>query len=488
MSSKDRVKQAALEALKRPTEKKVKKTGTSQPDKKSKSSKSKAVLPEKGSAEAEVHKQAALEAAKSAKAQQGKKSEVRIPEKGGAEAEVHKQAALEATKQAKEPPRPLPEKGAAEAAVHNMAAQAGAEKATGASSSHPNSDEGFGFLLLALLLPLAIVGGLYAYASHMQNKISKTMQAASNQSETASGTGEKSASAALENAARRVDPTLVDKQNTTPADNNLHKPATTKSNPRVDAAPVTTTKPGDDAQQGNTPKNTANPSDKTGASWNYQQTNWSALDPAYRICGEGSSQSPIDIRPGGNKSGPVFQYNYFPARGKVINTGPFVQIELLTASNTPAVNQLLVNGKPYDLKIIRFHTPGEHLVNGKAFPMEVQLIHENAWGQKAIVAVMVEAGATNPLIDHMPVPEQKGAFAQSDGAHINPVLLLPGDRRSWTFTGSLTTPPCTQNVGWIVLQSPLTVSADILAKFRKVTGKNNRPVQPANGRIIYNAF
>ncbi len=381
-----------------------------------------------------------------------------LPEKGSAEAEIHRQAAMAANIRLSEPD--LPQKGGAEAAVHNMAAK----------GSAPAQGARLDFLALVLLIPLAIVGGVYAYSGKMRGDINALMTASdANPATPKSATN--ASPAASKNAKTDAAKTPAVKTPATKATAPA-KLATAPANaPKT--APKTATKP------------LAKPAAKPAkARWDYKNTKWAALDPAFKTCGSGKSQSPINIVAGAPLSGPNFQFNYAPSSGKVINTGRAIRIELTKTAQGQA-NQLLVNGKPYDLIEFHFHTPGEHAINGRRAPMEVHLVHKNAQNQMAFVAIMINAGGTNQLIDHMPVPANKGDYSSSGGPNINPALLLPDNRRAFTYSGSLTTPPCTQNVGWVVLQSSLGVAPATLAKFQKIMGRNNRPLQPANGRGIY---
>ncbi|MCP4933418.1 MAG: hypothetical protein GY927_04245 [bacterium] len=383
-----------------------------------------------------------------------------IPEKGSAEAEIHRQAALEADIHFSKPD--LPQKGGAEAAVHIMAAK-------GSKAEH---GAGFGFLALALLVPLAVIGGLYAYSGNLQEGAKSTNKTSN---------------------AKTTDPKSVPKPSTKASAKAGDKiPKITK--PAKVPAKATVTPPKVSAKTVPTPPKTATKIaaktvTKTVAKngkpqWNYKNLNWASLDPSFKTCGTGKSQSPIDINPNNPLPGPGFAFRYVPTAGKVINNGHSIQVDLdKPAKGSP--NQVLVNGKPYDLKQFHFHTPSEHTINGRYAPMEVHLVHENAQGQLAIVAVMISAGGQNQLIDKMPIPATKGDYSTSGGPNINSALLLPRNRHSFTFTGSLTTPPCTQNVGWIVLQTPLMIAPSTLAKFQKVMGNNARPVQPTNGRGLY---
>ena len=502
MSKKDLAKEAALRAIQGSPDKKNKTGGKS-----SKSKKNSKTIPEKGSAEAEVHKRATKAKAsnkKKAKSPLPKKGSAEaaahniasqtvastkeeaktpLPEKGSAEAEAHRQALKSQSSKPKKS-NPIPQKGSAEAAAHNMAskARAGDRSADdgGDQGGSGKDGSGLGFLGLVLLLPLAIVGGLYGYAYYNKNgattsnvrkpvegkrmalpapatalKKPATVKPATKSPKTpglAKTTGPTKSTAPAKSA----------KNSVTPAPKPVPKPAKTVTPAKPLAQKAKTAATGQAALQ-----------------WDYSNTNWASLDPSFKTCGSGRAQSPINIVATPGNRGPNFHFNYFPSNGKVLNTGHSVQVDLAKG------NQLLVNGTAYELTQFHFHTPGENAINGRRAPMEAHLVHKNNQGQLVVVAVMIKQGGANQLIDRMPVPPKKGDSSEAGGAFINPLQLLPGNRRSFTFSGSLTTPPCTQNVGWIVMQQPVFVSSATLAKFQRVLGKNARPLQPANSRAIY---
>ncbi len=379
-----------------------------------------------------------------------------LPEKGSAEAEIHRQAAKAADMRFSEPD--LPQKGGAEAAVHKLAAE----------GSKAEEGAGLGFLAFVLLIPLAVLGVLYTYSGGQQGNIKTADKGASTKPIPAKSATKPATVASAKPGDKITSPTKPAKVPT----------KTAVAPPKVAAKTALTPAKTTTAAAAKT----ASKTDK--AHWNYKNTNWASLDPSFKTCGTGHSQSPINIIPSNPLPGPGFAFNYVPTTGKVLNNGHSIQVDLGKPAKTTD-NQVLVNGKAYDLKQFHFHTPSEHTFNGRRAPMEAHLVHKNAQGQVAVVAVMIFAGGQNKLIDQMPIPPKKGDYSTSGGPNINPALLLPRNRRAFTFTGSLTTPPCTQNIGWIVLQTPLMITPGTLAKFQKTMGQNARPVQPTNGRGLY---
>ena len=108
---------------------------------------------------------------------------------------------------------------------------------------------------------------------------------------------------------------------------------------------------------------------------------------------------------------------------------------------------------------------------------QVNIVHTNAQGELAVVAVLVRTGKANeslkPVFDNFPPP-----------GTVNMNKLLPEHHGYFTFDGSLTTPPCSENVRWFVLKAPVEASEAQLKEFRARHTHNNRPIQPLNARVI----
>ena len=147
---------------------------------------------------------------------------------------------------------------------------------------------------------------------------------------------------------------------------------------------------------------------------------------------------------------------------------------------------ITIDGTPFILQQFHFHAPSENTVHGKHYAMEMHLVHKNAKGAVAVVAVMFEQGAENTGLNKLwaTMPEQAEQTAKIV-TQMDLNALLPVDKTYWRFSGSLTTPPCSEGVTWIVLKHPLTLSSAQLAKFsHAMHHDNNRPVQPLNGRVV----
>ncbi len=195
-------------------------------------------------------------------------------------------------------------------------------------------------------------------------------------------------------------------------------------------------------------------------------------------CASGKNQSPINIRSATQAELAKLQLDY---KGKVVtltNNGHTLQTSLEGA------NSLLVDGKQFTLKQFHFHTPSENHVDGKSYPLEAHYVHSDEQGNLAVVAVFFEQGDANPALARLleNVPEKDNNVTIR--APFDASALIPTDKDYYRFNGSLTTPPCSEGVRWLVIQEPQTISAGQIEKFAKAMGANNRPVQPLNARMI----
>ena len=219
------------------------------------------------------------------------------------------------------------------------------------------------------------------------------------------------------------------------------------------------------------------------APWSYLgpdgPNTWGTLSPAYALCGRGQRQSPIDITDGLPVDLEVPQFQYKPGFFGVVDNGHTVQVHVAAGS------AFELGGRRYELNGFHFHLPGEERIDGKGYEMSVHLTHRDAQGRLAVVALLVREGEENPAVqtvwNHLPL--ERGDVVQST-TEFDPTTLLPPDRRYFTYMGSLTTPPCTEGVLWIVMQQPITVSSTQRRIFARLYPMNARPIQPLGGRLI----
>ena len=219
------------------------------------------------------------------------------------------------------------------------------------------------------------------------------------------------------------------------------------------------------------------------ATWSYEgdggPAHWGRLRPEYATCATGRRQSPIDLRDGIAVDLEPIQFFYQPSAYRVTNGMRQLQLAVYGGG-------LMVMGRQYRLVRIHFHHPSEFTVNGQSFDMEAQLLHQADDGSTAIVSVLLEQGTENSVIQAAlnNLPLENGAEVAPPGQTIDTSLLLPASKDYYTFMGSLTQPPCTEDVLWMVLKQPQQVSSEQLSILHRLYRPNARPVQPAFGRII----
>ena len=206
---------------------------------------------------------------------------------------------------------------------------------------------------------------------------------------------------------------------------------------------------------------------------------WGRLSPEYAVCSLGKHQSPIDLVDPTPAAVAAVAFHYRPTVLRIENNGHTVEV----ASTND--NWIEVGHGRYELIQFHFHTPCEHTVAGRRLDMEIHLVHRNEAGELAVVGVLVRRGSELPLLgalaEHIP---DRGQVRILQHTMVNAADLLPAERRSFRYEGSLTTPPCTEGVRWFVLETPIEASDAELAAFEAALGKNNRPVQALNDREL----
>lgn len=197
-------------------------------------------------------------------------------------------------------------------------------------------------------------------------------------------------------------------------------------------------------------------------------------------CASGQRQSPIDIRDGIRVDLEAIQFAYRPSLFRVIDNGHTVQVFITGGGSISLL------GKAYQLVEFHFHRPAGDLINGRAYEMSAHLVHKAEDGKQAIVAVLLEKGADNPLIqtvwNHLPL--EKNEVVAPPATLLDPGQLLSENRSYYTYMGSRTTPPCNEGVLWLVLKQPQQMSAEQMAIFARLYRNNARPLQPGSGRMI----
>jgi carbonic anhydrase len=201
---------------------------------------------------------------------------------------------------------------------------------------------------------------------------------------------------------------------------------------------------------------------------------WGELDPAWSACGAGEEQSPVDLGRRFDRRrrlrGLVLEYR--PTAGEIVDNGHTIEVE------TGGGNALETDGVRYELVQFHFHTPSEHRVAGRGFDVELHLVHRSAQGSLAVLGVFLrrgaESGALAPIFESLPDDVD---VHHPLGEEFDPGSFLPRSRSHYRYAGSLTTPPCSEGVRWIVLAEPVTISDEHMARLAERVVFNARPVQ-----------
>ncbi len=219
--------------------------------------------------------------------------------------------------------------------------------------------------------------------------------------------------------------------------------------------------------------------------WSYTGVNgpdkWTTLGEEFKDCG-GKAQAPVNITaPQKDETlKPLFlDYSQTP-KLEIINTGNTVMINYTAGS-------LVIEGKDFYLKSIDFHAPSEFTIEGEHYTMDAQILHANAKGEMTVICVMIKEGAENKFFSSFAekIPKSASELTVHEGVTLDINNLLPNDKGYYTISGSLTSPPCTEGVNWIILKQPIEASKEQIQKLiSAMPQNNNRPVQPLKDRVI----
>ena len=227
--------------------------------------------------------------------------------------------------------------------------------------------------------------------------------------------------------------------------------------------------------------------------WSYEGADgpakWETLSSKWTICGQGHSQSPIDIEKTVKADLPKLRAEFKPENvaivhhehmADVINTGHSIQV------NYTGGDSLKIGDEQFKLIQYHFHSPSEHTVAGKHYALEMHLVHKSADGKLAVAGVFIEEGRHNAAFDPIlsNLPKSKSEEHHMEQMKVDVDDLLPTKSTTYRYDGSLTTPPCSEGVKWIILTTPIQLSADQIGTFRSVIDGNSRPVQQLYGRSV----
>lgn len=206
---------------------------------------------------------------------------------------------------------------------------------------------------------------------------------------------------------------------------------------------------------------------------------WGDMASEWARCGNGKRQSPIDIRDGFKLEleAPLFEYQ--PSRFAVLDNGHTIQVNI----NTPNFTSLM--GRRFQLVQFHFHRPSEERIEGRGYEMVVHLVHKDEEGRLMVMAVMIERGEANAQVQQVwnNLPLEKNETL-TPSIRLDVMQMLPARREYYTYMGSLTTPPCSEGVLWVVMKQPITLSEQQIRIFARLYPMNARPLQAAGDRLI----
>jgi len=215
--------------------------------------------------------------------------------------------------------------------------------------------------------------------------------------------------------------------------------------------------------------------------WTYQgeegPLHWGELDPSYTACADGSAQTPINITAWQSKALKNIRFDYHEGHGTVVNNGHTVQL------NAEEGQSIKIDNKVYPFAQIHFHTPSEHEINGKHYPLEVHFVHKTENDELAVVGIFVTEGPNHNHAWDGFVEALEAADATT--VEVNWSAMLPTNRQTLRYAGSLTTPPCTEGVAWNLFTTPVQLDREQINQFVNTYNGNMRPVQPQNGRKVF---
>jgi len=222
---------------------------------------------------------------------------------------------------------------------------------------------------------------------------------------------------------------------------------------------------------------------KRGTAWSYEgelgPANWSKINDGWAKCATGNRQSPIDLRDGIKVNLEQIGFDYHPTSFSEVNNGHTIQVEVGSG------NFITVGNQTYELQQFHFHRPSEEKINGKGTEMVMHMVHKSAEGKIAIIAVLLERGQPHGLIqtvwDNLPLEKNE---VVAPAIVLDPMDALPEKREYFTYMGSLSEPPCSEGVLWMVFKQPRQASPAQMALFSRLYPLNARPVQSTGGRMI----
>lgn len=219
--------------------------------------------------------------------------------------------------------------------------------------------------------------------------------------------------------------------------------------------------------------------------WSYEGSTgpdfWCDLDPAYSIAKSGKRQSPIDLSNANDTKLTPIEIYYHDTPLDVVNIGCMIQVNYSSGS------YIMIDSQSYQLQQFHFHIPSEHSVDQHFYAMELHLVHQHKDGHLAVIGVFVNEGKFHSEIQKVWDALDETKSDSNSSSTVNASYLLPEDKTRFQYNGSLTNPPCSEDVLWLVLSHPIEFSKEQIDTFKSFYPQNARPIQPLNGRVILKA-
>ncbi|MBL0886721.1 carbonic anhydrase [Myceligenerans indicum] len=225
------------------------------------------------------------------------------------------------------------------------------------------------------------------------------------------------------------------------------------------------------------------PVEEPAAHWAYGDgvdapAHWGELSEDYALCADGSHQSPVDLPAAVPAADGTTRIEVAAASGVIADTGHTFQLTIGAAGDGTG---LAHDGERYDLVQVHFHTPSEHTVDGEPADAEFHLVHQNQDGDVLVVGLMAQEGDATPALRPFLDAVDAGKETTAD---LDLPRILPEESSAYSYGGSLTTPPCTEEVDWLVLEQQITLSPAQLAVLTGAENPNARPTLPLGDREI----
>lgn len=219
------------------------------------------------------------------------------------------------------------------------------------------------------------------------------------------------------------------------------------------------------------------------ADWDYEgdlgPSHWGELDKDHLVCSEGTQQSPLDIHDEISADLPELVMAWKRSQGQIVNNGHTIQVNLAKGCITRRGDDV------FELLQFHFHAPSEHHVRAEVFPIEAHFVHKHVGTENlGVLAVFLVPGKTNDTFARLAASFPRAPGMEIPVKDLDPARLLPSSLDYWLYQGSLTTPPCSEGVDWMIAQTPVEVSRGDIARFTSIYPMNARPIRPPHRRYI----